>query len=345
MFAALAPIIGAAISGGMNFLGAQRNSASNEAANLMNYQIAQQNLAMQQGAHQDNLALQTRSLEEQLNENARTRAMNLGINADNIALQREFARSGIQMRVADAKAAGINPLAALGGTGATFSPVAQMVGGSVPMAQGSTPNAVSGNFTPDTSMGNALAATGQDISRAINAVADQRERDDTVKAASQVLGLENQKLQNELLKSQVAKLRQTPNPPMPTNSRYLVDGQTQSGALVENKPMERTPADPKNLHAEPAATTDIGYARTARGSYAVVPSKDVKDKIEDVMPYEWSHFIRNALMPSFSSEYFKPPPVPLKQGHGWAYNPFLQEYHQVQTRFDKRFRGQATQWK
>lgn len=40
----------------------------------------------------------------------------------NTALQREFAQKGIQWRVADAKAAGLHPLAALGASGASYSP-------------------------------------------------------------------------------------------------------------------------------------------------------------------------------------------------------------------------------
>lgn len=40
----------------------------------------------------------------------------------NTALQREFAQNGIQWRVADAKKAGLHPLYALGGGGATYSP-------------------------------------------------------------------------------------------------------------------------------------------------------------------------------------------------------------------------------
>lgn len=48
--------------------------------------------------------------------------------AKNEALQREFAQKGIQWRVADARAAGLSPLFALGGTGATYSPNAITVG-------------------------------------------------------------------------------------------------------------------------------------------------------------------------------------------------------------------------
>ena len=42
--------------------------------------------------------------------------------AQNTALQREFAQMGVRWRVADAKAAGVHPVFALGGSGASYSP-------------------------------------------------------------------------------------------------------------------------------------------------------------------------------------------------------------------------------
>jgi len=48
-------------------------------------------------------------------------------NEANAARQEEFAKHGIQWRVEDAKRAGLHPLYALGGSGASFSPSAQPV--------------------------------------------------------------------------------------------------------------------------------------------------------------------------------------------------------------------------
>lgn len=59
-------------------------------------------------------------LDSQRDKNASDRAG--GANAD---LQREFAQHGIRWRVADARAAGLHPLAALGATGASASPAFQ----------------------------------------------------------------------------------------------------------------------------------------------------------------------------------------------------------------------------
>jgi len=65
------------------------------------------------------------------------------IAARNIAAQQEFAQHGISWKVADAKAAGINPLAALGASTSSFS-----------------------NIVGDNSLGQGIAAAGQDMSRA-----------------------------------------------------------------------------------------------------------------------------------------------------------------------------------
>lgn len=48
-------------------------------------------------------------------------------NDQNVAYQREFAQHGISWRVEDAKRAGLHPLFALGGSGATFTPSVQPV--------------------------------------------------------------------------------------------------------------------------------------------------------------------------------------------------------------------------
>lgn len=58
----------------------------------------------------------------------RDRSFQREINEQNIQLQREFAQQGIRWRVEDAKAAGLHPLYALSGGGATYTPSAIGVG-------------------------------------------------------------------------------------------------------------------------------------------------------------------------------------------------------------------------
>ena len=69
---------------------------------------------------------QRAGVESQARHGAEAARLNLAhqkeMNAKNAALQREFAQSGIQWKVADAKKAGLHPLAALGAQTASASP-------------------------------------------------------------------------------------------------------------------------------------------------------------------------------------------------------------------------------
>lgn len=123
-------------------------------------------------------------------------AANAQAHAENIQLQKDFAQQGIRWKVADAKAAGIHPLYALGANTVSFAP--QALGA-----------------VPDNSMANALSASGQDISRAINSTRTGPERADAYTKTVQELSLQKFGLENQLLAAQIAKLQQTPNPPYP----------------------------------------------------------------------------------------------------------------------------------
>lgn len=97
-------------------------------------------------------------------------------NESNQALQREFAQNGIRWKVADAKAAGVHPLYALGAQTHMASP--SFVGSDV---------------------GRDVARMGQDISRAVSATQSEEER------TLSRLTLERAGLENELLRSRIAR--------------------------------------------------------------------------------------------------------------------------------------------
>lgn len=99
-----------------------------------------------------------------------------------IALQKEFAQHGVRWRVEDAKAAGIHPLFALGGS-ANYSPV------NVAFQRSPLPDA--------------LAGAGQDISRAIQAT---RTGDERHQAVMQAQAYRRGELENMLLAAQIRKL-------------------------------------------------------------------------------------------------------------------------------------------
>lgn len=109
-------------------------------------------------------------------------------------LQREFAKKGIQWKVADAKKAGVHPLAALGANTISYSPVS--VG------------------TPD------FGAVGQDIGRAIDAGSTANQRASSLSTRlleAQIRGQEldnnGKQIQNAALASETVRRSQV-GPPM-----------------------------------------------------------------------------------------------------------------------------------
>ena len=225
------------------------------------------------------------------------------------ALQREFAQNGIQWKVQDALKAGIHPIYALGSAGASFSPVSQ-------------------NFSADTSLPNALAAAGQDIGRGIHATRTQSQRMDALGKTAAALQLEGLGLDNDLKRAEIAsktgRLRQGQvGPPMADPAaNYLIPGQGDT-QQVKAKPLEVAPGNPTRAHMEGGAITDVGVSRTNDG-WAPVPSKDVKERIEDNIFQEALHFYRNNVLPSLGQNLS--PPYEAPKGKEWWFNTIRQEY-------------------
>lgn len=232
------------------------------------------------------------------------------VNEENTALQREFAQNGISWKVADAKRAGIHPIYALGNNGISFQP-----------------SMWSGDGIAD-----GLAQAGQDIGRAIDST---RTSEDRVQARLNALMVERGELQNEVLRSQLARLQQQPNPPMAEPSPGLIPGQADvPGRLgltvgeIKQEPMERTAPHAVDSHSEPGAVTSVGWAKTATG-LAPVPSKDVKERIEDMAIPELMWGVQNNLLPNFGAG-TKPPRNMLPPGGiGWQWSYTKQEWQPI----------------
>lgn len=105
----------------------------------------------------------------------------LQIARENMALQREFAQSGVQWKVADAQKAGIHPLAALGANTTSFSPV------SVGDLKGS-------NF----------GDMGQDLGRAVKAAMSDNDRKEETQREANKLALDKAGLENDILRTELA---------------------------------------------------------------------------------------------------------------------------------------------
>lgn len=143
-------IIGPVIGGLFGRVGQEDQQAATREAN-------EANAAAVAAANAQNLAL---SRENQLRNEALVRETT----AQNIALQREFAQMGIRWKVEDAKAAGLHPLYAIGGSGAAFAPSPALVHGAPPEVKPALQDPTPG--------GSYLGTMGQDIGRAITATLD-----------------------------------------------------------------------------------------------------------------------------------------------------------------------------
>lgn len=143
--------------------------------------------------------------------------------------QKEFAQHGIRWKVEDAKAAGIHPLFALGGSTASYSPSTFSVGD-----QGGSDYGLKG--------------MGQAVDRAVAATRTSEERKLTdFQVKSQELDLEGKRLDNEIRRAKLAsdaqRLSQSQiGPPMPSSM-------TDTGQF-KIKPAEVTASDPQRPFAE-----------------------------------------------------------------------------------------------
>lgn len=122
----------------------------------------------------------------------------------NRKFQKKAMKKSIQWRVKDAEKAGISPLYALGAP--TFSPAVTMSG-----------------------MPEAMAQAGQNIGRAADAYLDRDEKATAYTKSVEQLSLTRMGLENELLASQIANLRQPGSPPAAPGRHNLIPGQGSTG--------------------------------------------------------------------------------------------------------------------
>ena len=265
---------------------------------------------------------------------ANSQANAAAINKFNYEAQKEFAQNSIRWRVADAKAAGLHPLAALGA-----------------QSSGYTPSATIGD-SPDFSF---LQDVGQGIGRAVDAKRTNRERLEQERKQNLLFNeeLKGRQLQNQETQTRIDSMKwdmameaarnaersirtQQQVPAMPS---LAPDGRTMPGqgdatssSLFKVKPPELAISHPQTPAAEAGTHPEIRYFRTSDGGYSMARSEAYADSTDDDTAGMLSWELRNRVPAIFwDSSSSAPPDSYLPDGGagawGWSYNPFLQAYY------------------
>lgn len=210
--------------------------------------------------------------------------------AQQAALQKEFAQNGIRWKVADAKAAGLHPLAALGAQTTSYQPVS-----------------VGQDFS-------AFGQMGQDVSRAMMATADAKERAG-IQAEQMQMQRESHGAQINRINAETAldemRMREIASrinknasaqigPPMPRISKGGKPNSPQGFVMEDNRIVKSNPSD-ATLAAGPAAPGfqkfRVGGAKY--GFDVELPSQQMSESLEGA---EWfspvvlgSHYLSRGL--------------------------------------------------
>ncbi|QXP44249.1 MAG: DNA pilot protein [Arizlama microvirus] len=247
------------------------------------------------------------------------------------AYQQQQDKNSIQWRVADATAAGLHPLVAAGfnpGSG----PVAVNASTSPPS---SSPGMVSpgGHYSASSGGGN----MGQNLSGAIRRLLTREERQELDKSklyaeVERQRNLERSSLENEtlelrnaILRSELALRNANPNPPAPS----LSDPSAAKVGTTQFQPAMPVVGD-KDVGREAGHIQDYGYVRTRTG-IAIVPSKDMKERMEEEPSQQAGWWFRNNLVPFVNRKYAPSYPdakqFPNRPGYRWKWNGF--EFQEV----------------
>lgn len=210
--------------------------------------------------------------------------------------------------VEGANKAGIHPLVAMG---------AQPVqGGSFSVSGGSENNS------------HWLADMGQSVGRAAEAYLTQDQR--AKQSLLDGLAVERAQLENDLLRAQATNVnRSSAAIPLPSATSQVIPGQGNSSpsAAIDVVPNQVTASRFGVPAQEAGAINDYAYVRTPSG-YAVVPSADAKNRIEDQLIPELAWAARNYIQPMWKG---LPPPsgpdYPPPPGYThWKWSKWYQEF-------------------
>ncbi len=237
--------------------------------------------------------------------------------------------------VEGAKRAGLHPLAVLG--------VNPGSGGSISM----------GDFGGSYQDSSWLNDVGQGIGRAAGALVDRKTRaqQEAYNEAKMGLDLENAKLQNELIQSNIKvnefdmlrqaardaersinNQQQVPTFPVGRNGA-VIDGQGDSttSSLFKVKPAELVANDPQRFAAEAGSVPEIRFSRTSDGGYAPMRSQALEEALEDDWLGSLSWNLRNRLAPNLYDASDAAPPdsyLPSRE-YEWVFNVPKQAWYAI----------------
>lgn len=211
------------------------------------------------------------------NSNDRANDANMAFAREQLEYQKELAKNQIQWKVEDAKKAGLHPMAALGLSSMSYSPVS------------------AGQVGADYSgIGNSLMSMGQNIDRASMAAKDreQQERALALQERQADLQLENMKLQNDYIREQIAtsmvnRLRSFARAPAMASTGGLPQGfySLASAGQADSK------IPPGNGYVGNGGVL-FESMLGPDGSYEVWPSQNWAQIVEDKLGIEWIPFYK-----------------------------------------------------
>lgn len=198
-------------------------------------------------------------------QDAQRRATNRSID-----LQKEFAQQGIQWKVADAKAAGVHPLYALGAQTHSFSPI--QVGNPLGQAIGDMGQELGRAF-------NAQATNEQRQAQAIDLArhAEERLRMDRERHASQMA---NDEVQRQYWASRITTANQAGNPPA---QAFGVSSSAAPITTVELQPDKQTYAKPGGYETAGTHPAFKEYRYGSQGRETMrLPSNEMGEALENM---------------------------------------------------------------
>lgn len=232
--------------------------------------------------------------------------------------QQDYVKNMMQWRVEDAKNAGVHPMAALGVSNPSYSPV----------------SAPSAPEIYDSSQFDTGSTFGQSLNRASMQAKTQAQQEKAASLGFQQIDLQNQglSLDNQYKALQIAQLTSelqrnaassAPAPSLTGQVPGGIDGQPDS--LVNPEPMTTTPHTVPGK--EPGSNPSSGWLTNEDGSVSKVQSREAKNRLEEDMVGGILWNVNNRLVPHVQhmfggdiSEYAPPVELLPKGAAGWMYS-------------------------